>query len=227
MTQLFIWDGQSVGISVSVLLINSQVWFPLGLIGLISLQSKGLSSFLQHHSLKASLLQCSAFFMVQVSHLYMTTRKTIALIIGTYVSKAVSLLFNMLCMPVIAFLPGSKCLLISWLQSPSALILEPKKIKSVTASTFSPSIFYEVMGLEATVLDFWILSFKPTFLLSSFTFMNWLFNSSSLSAIRVVSSTYLRWLIFLLANLIPACDSPSSAFRKRRSWHPVPSLHGK
>ena len=150
--------------------------------------------------------------MVQLSHPYMTTGKTIALTTQTFVSKVMSLLFNMLCMLVTAFLPGSKCLLISWLQSPSALILEPKKIKSVTASTFSPSIFHEVMGLEAKVLDYWILSFKPTFSLSSFTFMNWLFNSSSVSAIRVVSSAYLRLLIFLLANLIPAHNSSSSAF---------------
>ena len=121
MTQLFISDGQSLGVSVSVLPVNSQVWFPLGLIGLISLQSKRFSSFLQQHSLKAPLLQCSAFFMVQLSHLYMTTRKTMALIIGTFVSKAVSLLFNTLCMFVIVFLPRVKCLLISWLQSPPAV----------------------------------------------------------------------------------------------------------
>ena len=96
---------------------------------------------------------------------------------------------------VITFLPRSKCLLISWLQSPSAVILEPRKIKSATASTVSPSICYEVMGPDAMILVFWMLSFKQTFSLSFFTFMKRLFSSSSLSAIRVVSSAYLciRW----------------------------------
>ena len=105
-----------------------------------------LKSLLQHHSLKASILQHSAFFMVQPSHPYTTTGKTIALTIWTFVGKVKSLLFNMLSRFVIAFLPKSKHLLISWLQSPSAVILEPKKRKSVTASTFSPSICHEVMG---------------------------------------------------------------------------------
>ena len=98
-----------------------------------------LKSFLQHHNLKVSFLQHSAFFIIQLSHLYMTTRKTIALTMWIFISKVMSLLFNMLSRFVIAFLPKNKCLLISWLQSPSTVILEPKKIKSVTASTFSPS----------------------------------------------------------------------------------------
>ena len=110
---------------------------------------------------------------------------------------------------VIAFLPKSKCLLISWLHSPSAVILETKKIKSVTVS---PSICHEVMGQDATILVFWMLSFKPAFSLSSFTFIKRLFSSSSLSAIRVVSSAYPRLLIFLLAILIPAYPSSSLAF---------------
>ena len=97
-----------------------------------------LKSLLQHHNLKASILQCSAFFMVQLSHPYMTAGKTIALTRQIFVGKVMSLLFNMLSRLVIAFLPRSKRLLISWLQSPSAVILEPPKIKSVTASTFSP-----------------------------------------------------------------------------------------
>ena len=96
-----------------------------------------LKSLLQYHSSKASILQRSAFFMVQLSHLYMTIEQTIALTIWTFVSKVMSLLFNMLSRFVIALLPQSKCLLISWLQSLSAVILEPKKIKSITASTFS------------------------------------------------------------------------------------------
>ena len=111
---------------------------------------------------------------------------------------------------VIAFLPRSKRLLILWLQSPSAVILEPEKMKSVTVSIVSPSICYEVMGTD--VLVFWILSFKPTFSLFCFTFIKRLFSSSLLSAIRVVSSAYLWLLIFLLAILIPACASSSSTF---------------
>ena len=111
-----------------------------------------LKSLLQQHSSKASILQHSAFFVVQLSHTNMTTEKTIALTIWTFVSKVMSLLFNTLSRLVIAFLPRSKCLLISWLQSPSAVILEPKKIKSVTVSTFSPSISHEVMESGAMIL---------------------------------------------------------------------------
>ena len=105
-----------------------------------------LKSLLQHHSSKASILQCSAFFMVQLSHPSMTPGKTIALTRRTFVGKVMSLLFNMLSRLVIAFLPRSKHLLISWLQSSSAVILEPRKIKSVTVSNVSPYIFHEVMG---------------------------------------------------------------------------------
>ena len=123
-----------------------------------------------------------------------------------------SLLLNMLSRLVITFLPRSKRLLISWLQSPSAVILEPPKIKSDTVSTLSASISHEVMGPDAMIFVFWMLSFKPTFSLSSFTFIQRLFSSSSFSAIRVVSSAYLRLLIFLLAILIPACATSSPAF---------------
>ena len=115
---------------------------------------------------------------------------------------------------VITFL-SRRCLLISWLQShcsPSVVILEPKKIKSVTISTVSPSICHEVMGLDTMILVFWMLSFKPTFSLYSFTFIKRLFSSSSLSAITVVSSAYLRLLILLPPILIPACSSSSPAF---------------
>ena len=111
-----------------------------------------LKSFLQHHSSKASILWCSAFFIVQLSHPYMTTGKTIALTRWTFVGKGMSLLFNMLSRLVIAFLPRNKHLLISWLQSPSAVILDPPKIKSVTISTVSPSICHEVMGPDAIVV---------------------------------------------------------------------------
>ena len=123
-----------------------------------------------------------------------------------------SLLFNMLSRLVIAFLPRNKHLLILWLQSLSAMILEPPKIKSVTVSIVSPSICHDVMGPDAMILVFWMLSFKPTFSLSSFTFIKRLFSSSSLSAIRMVSSVYLRLLIFLLEILIPACASSRLAF---------------
>ena len=127
--------------------------------------------------------------------------------------KVMSLLFNMLSMLVITFLPRSNGLLISWLQSPSAVILEPPKIKSATVSTFCPSICHEVMGPHGMNLVFWMLRFKPTFSLSSFTFIKRLLSSSSLSAIRVVSSAYLRFfLICLLAILIKACSSFSPAF---------------
>ena len=113
-----------------------------------------LKSLLQHHSSKASILWCSAFFAVQLSHPYMTTGKTIALTRWIFFGKIMSLLFNMLSRLVITFLLRSKHLLISWLQSPSAVILEPSKIKSDTVSTVSPSICHEVMGLVAMILVF-------------------------------------------------------------------------
>ena len=113
-----------------------------------------LKSLLQHHSSKASILRLSAFFIVQLSHSYMTTGKTTALTRWTFVGKVMSLLFNMLSRLVITFLPRSKCLLISWLQSPSAVILEPPKIKAVTVSTVSPSICHEVMGPDAMIFVF-------------------------------------------------------------------------
>ena len=116
-----------------------------------------LKSLLQHHSSKASILQCSAFFIVQFLHPHMTIGKTIALIRWTFVDKVMCLLFNMLSRLVITFLPRSKRLLISWLQSPSAVILEPRKIKSATVSTFSPSICHEVIGLDAKILVFQML----------------------------------------------------------------------
>ena len=113
-----------------------------------------LKSLLQHHSSKASIFQHSAFFIVQLSHLYMTTRKSIIRTIQIFVSKVMFLLFNILSRFVIAFLLRSKCLLVSWMQSPSAVILEPPKIKSVTVSIVSPSICHEVMGSDAMILLF-------------------------------------------------------------------------
>ena len=113
-----------------------------------------LKSLLEHHTSKASILRGSAFFIVQLSHPYMTTGKTIDLTTQTFVSKVMSLLFNMLSRLVITFLPRKKRLLISWLQSLSAVILEPKKIKSLTVFTVFPSICHEVMGLHAMILVF-------------------------------------------------------------------------
>ena len=178
-----------------------------------------LKSLLQHHSSKASILWHSAFFIVQLSHSYMTTGKTIALTRQNFVGKVTSLLFNMLSRLVITFLPRSKRLLISWLQSPSAVILEPREIKSATVSTVSPFIRHEVMGPDAMILVFWMLSFKLIFSLSSFTFIKRLFSSSSLSAIRVVSSAYLRLLIFLPAILTVWVTANCGKFFKRWEYH--------
>src|SRR5574340_890908 len=143
-----------------------------------------LKSLLQHHSSKALILWCSAFFTFQLSHPYMTTGKTIALTRRTFVGKVMSLLLNMLSRLVTTFLPRSKRLLISWLQSPSVVILEPRKIKPDTVSTVSPSISHEVVGPDAMIFIFLMFSFKPTFSLSTFTFIKRLLSSSSLSAIR-------------------------------------------
>ena len=143
MSQLFTPGCQSTGVSAStsVLPMNIQDWFPLGWIGWISLQSKGYSR----------VLQCSVFFIVQLSHPYMTTGKTIALTRWIFIGKVMSLLFKILSRLVITFLSRSKHLLISWLQSPSAVILEPRKIKSDIVSTVSPSICHEVMGPDAMI----------------------------------------------------------------------------
>ena len=164
--------------------------FRMGWLDLLSVQGT-VKSLLQHHSSKASILQCSAFFLVRLLDPSMTSGKTIALTLWIFVSKVMSLLFNMLSRLVIAFLP--KSLLISWLQSTSAMILEPKKIKPVTVSIACPSISHEAMRPDAMIFVFWMLSFQPAFSLSSFTFIKRLFRSSSLSAIRVVSSAYLRY----------------------------------
>ena len=127
--------------------------FRMDCLDLLAVQ-RTLKSLLQHHSSKASILWCSALFIVQLSHLFMTTGKTIALIRRTFVDRVMSLLFNMLSRLFLTFLPRSKSLLISWLRSPSAVILEPKKIKSDTVSTVYPSIFHEVVGLDAMILVF-------------------------------------------------------------------------
>ena len=154
-----------------------------------------LKSLLQHHSSKALIHQGSAFFIVQLSHPYTTTGKTIALTWQNFVGKVMPLLYNMLHRLVITFLPKSKHVFISWLQSPSAVILESKKIKYVTVCTVSLSICHEMMGLDAMIFVFWMLSSQPSFSFSSFTFIKRLF-SSSLSAIRVVSSAYVKYWYF-------------------------------
>ena len=163
----------SIGTSAltSVLPMNIHDWFHLGLTGLISLQSKGLSrvfsnTAVQRHQFFGAQLSSQS----QLSHPYMTTGKTIALTRRTFVGKVMSLLFNMLSRLVITFLPRSRHLLISWLQSPSALILEPPKIKSATVSTVSPSICHEVMEPDAMIFVFWMLSFKPIFFTLLFHF---------------------------------------------------------
>ena len=154
MSQFFASGGQSIAVSAlaSVLPMNIQDWFHLGWTGWISLQSKGLSRVFSNTTVqKHQFFQCSAFFTVQLSHPYMTIGKTIALNRWTFVGKIMSLLFNMLFRLVITFLTRSKCLLISWLQSPSAVILEPPKIKSVTVS---PPICHETMGPDRHDLSF-------------------------------------------------------------------------
>ena len=132
---------------------DQPIFFRTDWLDLLTVQGT-LKSLFQHHSSKASILRHSALFTVQLSHPYLTTGKTIALTRWTFFGKVMSLLFNMLSRLVIVFLPRSKCLLISWLQSPSAVILEPQKIKSATVSTVCPSICHEVIGLDAMILVF-------------------------------------------------------------------------
>ena len=147
----------STAIEYSALIPFTINWFDL-----LAIQGT-LKSLFQHHSLKPTILWHSAFFMVQLSHLYITTEKNIAFTIQIFVGKGMSLLFNMLSRFVITFLSRSKHLLISWLQSLSTLILEAKKIKFVTVSVFPTSICHEVMGLDAMILVCWILGLKSDF----------------------------------------------------------------
>ena len=211
MSQLFASGGQSTGVSASasVLPMNTQDWFPLEWTGWISLQSKGLSSVFSNTTVEKHQFFSAQPSLWSNSHLYMTTGKPIALTMQTFVSKVMSLLFNILSRLVIAFLPRSKCLLISWLQSPSSVILEPKK---VSLFPLFPLLFAMKWWDWMPWSVFWMLSFKPAFSLSSFTFIKRFFSSSLLSAIRVVSSAYLRLLIFLPAISILACASSRPAF---------------
>ena len=185
MYQSFASGGQSTGVSASasVLPMNIQDWFPLGWTGLISLQSK-----MTLKSLKSSPTpEFNGINSLVLNFLYSPTLTSVhdywknhSFDYRDFVSKVMSLLFNMLSRLVVTFLARSRHLLISCLQSPSAVILEPKKIKSVTVPTVSPSICHDVMGLNAMILVFWMLSFKPAFSLSSFTFIKRLFSSSLL-----------------------------------------------
>ena len=147
MSQLFASGGQSIGVSALNISPSNEhpglISFRMDWLDLLAIQGT-LKSLLQHHSSKTSILRHSAFFTVQLSHPYMTTGKTIAFTRWIFVDKVMSLLFNMMSRLVISFLPRSKCLLNSWLQSPFAVILEPPKIKSATVSTDSPSICHEV-----------------------------------------------------------------------------------
>ena len=166
MSQIFTSGGQSIGVSASpsVLPMNIQdlIFFRLDWLDLLAVQET-LKNLLQRHSLKASILLRSAFLRVKISCLYMTIGRTIALTIQTFVSKVMSLLFNPLSRFIIAFLPRIKRLLISWLQSPFTVILEIKKIESVTVSFVSPSICHEVMGPDAMTFVFMNVSFKHCF----------------------------------------------------------------
>ena len=175
------------------------------------LAAKGtLKRILQHHSSEVSNLQRSTFFTVQLSHSYMTTGKSIALTRWTFVGKVMSLLFNMLSRLVITFLPRSNCLLISWLQLSSVAILEPPQSKVCHYVRCFPIYLLWSDGTRCHDLSFLNVDFQAN--IFTFTFIKRLFSSSSLSAIRVVSSVYLRLLIFLLETLIPACASSSPAF---------------
>ena len=162
---------------------------------LVALLSKGISRVFSNTTVQKHQFFGTVFFIFQLSHPYMTTGKTVALTRWTFVGKVMFLLFKMLSRLIITFLPRSKHVLISWLQSPSAVILEPLK-KVCHSFHYFPIYLQWSDGTRCHDLCFWMLSFKPAFSLSSFTFIKRLFSSSSLSAIRVVSSAYLRLLIF-------------------------------
>ena len=176
----FASDGQNIKVSASasVLLMNIQDWFPLGLTGLVSLQFKRLSSLLQHFKkikrISSSVLSFLCGPTLTSRHDYW---KAITLTRWTFVNKEMSLFFNMLSKFVIVFLPRSKHLLISWLQSTSAAIWECKNVKIFTISIVSLSIYHEVIGMNVMIFIFWILIFKPTLSFSSFTFIKRLFSS--------------------------------------------------
>ena len=186
MSQLFASGGQSIGLSAltSVLPMNTQDWSPLGWTVWIFLQFKRLSRVFSNTTVQKHQFFGARNFLWSNSHPRLDYwKKNIVLTRWTFVGKIISLLNYILLRLIRAFLPRSKCLLITWLQSPSAVILEPPKIKYLTASIVSPSICHEVMEPYAIILAFWMFSFKRTFSFSSFTFIKRLFSSSSSSAI--------------------------------------------
>ena len=214
MSWLFTSGGQSVGASASALVfpMNVPFWFPLGLTDFSSLLFKGLSRVFssttvqRHQSFNTQPFYCPAFTSI---HDYWKNNKfeNMDLCRQSTVSA-----FKYTLRFVIVTCPRSKHLLISCLKSQFEVILEPEKMKSVTVCIVSPSIFNDMIGPDAMIFIFKILSFKPAFSLSSFTFIKRLFSCSSLSAIRVVSSEYLRLLILLPGILISDCASSSLAF---------------
>ena len=192
---------------------DTQGWFSLGLTVFDLLAVQGtLTSLLQDHNLKASVLQHSVFFMVQLSYLYMNTEKIIWTDYMDFCWQSNVSSFQHTVQICYSF-PFKEHVLFNFMAVLTVCSdLESKEIKSVTASTFLPSICHEEMGPDAMILVFWKLNFKPAFPLSSFPFIERLLSSSSFSAIRVVSSTYLRLLTFHLEIWIPTCDSSSLAF---------------
>ena len=197
---------------------NEHAWlisFRMDWLGLLAVQ--GLSGVFSSTTVRSinSLELCLLYGPSLMSgHDYW---KNHSLIIQTFVSKVMSLIFNMLSRFFIAFLPRRKDLLISWLQSPFAVILEPKKVKSAIVSIVSSSICHEVMGLDALILVFWMLSFKTAFSLSSFTFIKWLINSSPLSAIKMVSSAYWGCWYFSCHSWFQLVSHPAWHF----TWCPL------
>ena len=198
MSWLFTLDYQSIGASASatVLPMNIQSWFPLGLIVFISLQSKGLSGVFSRTTItKHQFFSIQLFFSVQLSHPYTSTGKTRALTIMTFVGKVMSLLFNTVSLLVRAVLPRGRRLHFIAAATVCSDCGAPENSLSLFPCV-SASVCHEVMGPDAVILAFWMLSFKLGFPLSSFTLIKRLYSSSSLSAIGVVSFAYLRLLIF-------------------------------
>jgi len=185
----------SFSFSISPSEYSRLISFRIDWLDLLAVQGT-LKSLLQHHSSKTSFLCCSAFFMVQLSQPYVTTGKTTALTKRIFVGKVMSLLFNMLPKLVITFLPRNKRLLISWLQSPTAMILEPPKIKSLTVSIFSPSICHEVMRLDAMIFVFWM----------------WVLSQNSLSSYCIAKYTWQEKKVgnLITLKLLPGGSSKSS-----------------
>ena len=208
MSWLFVSDGQNTGASAlaSVLPMNIQGWFPLGWTGWVSLQPKGLKSLLQHHNLQASVLQHSAFFMVQLSHPYMTIHSFDCMDL----CKVISLLFNTQSTFVVAFLPKSKCILISGLLSLSTVILDPKKIVCHHFHCFPTYLPWSDGTWCHVPLVFWVLSFKPAYSLTSFTLIKKFFSFSSL---KMFFSSICVSEVVNVSLLIPACDSLRLAFQ--------------